>query len=219
MAERALSLLAQALPAMNDPPQWETSAFHWRSGGGTRTSASPKAPARRAGSVGVQAGSTDAEGLRVGVDDPDQHLADDPAADGAELLAVVQDVGLLEDVEPQRRLAVPAVLGEADLLGAERGHAEAAGDRLAGGQADGLAALEVAGGQRRVVGARLGPGDLGGQRDQRAGQPRVDALGALRRRVARRRRSCSVQSTACSGGTGPKPIRSGNTGHRAEVAR
>ena len=44
---------------------------------------------------------------------PDQDLADDPAADRAQAVAVVQDLGLLEDVEPQRRLAGPAVLGEA----------------------------------------------------------------------------------------------------------
>ena len=85
---------------------------------------------------------------------PDQHLADDPASDRTEPVAVVQDLGLLEDVEPQRRLAVPAVLGEANLLGGQRRDAEAAGDGLARGQADGLAALQVAVGQRRVVGAR-----------------------------------------------------------------
>ena len=39
---------------------------------------------------------------------------------GPEPLAVVQCLGLLEHVEPQRRLVRPAVLGEADLLGAQR---------------------------------------------------------------------------------------------------
>jgi hypothetical protein len=33
--------------------------------------------------------------------------------------------------------------------------------------------------QRRIVGATRRSGDLGGQRDQRGGQPRVDALGAI----------------------------------------
>src|SRR5919108_379558 len=71
-------------------------------------------------------------GLAVGVDDPDQDLADDAAADRPEPLAAAAVLGLLEDVEPQRRLQPPAAGGEAGLLGGQRLDPEVAGDRLAG---------------------------------------------------------------------------------------
>src|SRR4051812_1081658 len=60
-----------------------------------------------------------AEGLWVGVDDADQDLADDAATYWAQLLAGVQHLGLLEDVEPQRCLAGPTVLGEPELRGGQ----------------------------------------------------------------------------------------------------
>ena len=150
---------------------------------GTRMSARPKAPVRRAGSVGVHSGSTDRKDSGSASMMPTSTSPTIRPPTGPEPVAVVQDLGLLEDVEPQRRLPGPPALGETHLLGGQRGHAEATGDGLAGGQPDGLAALQVAVRQRRVVGARLGPGDCGGQRDQRCREPRVDALGALGRRV------------------------------------
>jgi hypothetical protein len=61
--------------------------------------------------IGIQG----AERLRVGVDDADQDLADHAAADRAQLLALVEHLRLLEDVEPQRCLAGPATLGEPEL--------------------------------------------------------------------------------------------------------
>src|SRR5262245_59410539 len=58
-----------------------------------------------AGGQGRRPGGIDGEErLGVGGDDADEHLADDAAADGSEPVAVVQGVGLLEDVEPERGL-------------------------------------------------------------------------------------------------------------------
>ena len=93
----------------------------------------PKAPARLAGNVGDHP-ARQTERLGITVDDAHQHLADDPPADRPELVAVVQDVGLFEDVEPQRCLAGPPVLGEPDLLGGQRGHTEAVRDDFTGGE-------------------------------------------------------------------------------------
>ncbi len=69
---------------------------------GARMSASPKAPARRAGSCRSPLGLDGSEGLGIGIDESHQDLADDPPADWTELIAVVQDVGLPEDAEPER---------------------------------------------------------------------------------------------------------------------
>ena len=80
-------------------------------------SARPKAPARRAGSVGVQPGSTERKDSGSASMMPTSTSPTIRPPTGPELVAVVQDLGLLEDVEPQRRLAGPAVLGEPDLLG------------------------------------------------------------------------------------------------------
>jgi hypothetical protein len=94
-------------------------------------SARPKAPSRRPGRVGDQPGSTDRNDSGVAVDDAHEDLTDDPPADRPQPVASVQDLGLLEDVEPQRRLLGPSVLGEADLRGAQRGHPEALRDGFA----------------------------------------------------------------------------------------
>jgi hypothetical protein len=118
-------------------------------------SARPKAPARLPGSVGDQAGSTDRKRLRVAVNDPDEDLADDPAADRTQLVAVVHDLGLLEDVEPQRRLADPPELGETDFGSAERADPEFLRDRLARPEPDRVTTLQIAGGERRVFGSGL----------------------------------------------------------------
>ena len=59
-------------------------------------------------------------------------------------------VGLAQDVEPERRLAPPAMLGEPALGRRQRLDAEFAGDRLARGQSGGLPALQVARGERPV---------------------------------------------------------------------
>src|SRR6266545_2856098 len=72
------------------------------------------------GEGGAPGGVDRPVGLAVGVDEADQDLADDAAADRAEPLAVAAVLGLLEDVEPQRRLLPPAGPGEADLLGRQR---------------------------------------------------------------------------------------------------
>src|SRR3954452_3885146 len=88
-------------------------------------------PSSPAGQGRLPFGFHGAQGLRVGVDDADQDLAHEAATDRTQPLAGVQDLCLLEDVEPQRRLAGPTVLGEAELRGAQRWDIEAAGDRLA----------------------------------------------------------------------------------------
>jgi hypothetical protein len=75
----------------------------------------------------------------------------------------------LREEESQRGLAGPTVLGEPELRTGQRRHVEMAGDGLARGQPDGLAALQVTVGQRRVVAPWFRARDLGGQRDQRAG--------------------------------------------------
>lgn len=49
------------------------------------------------------------ERLGVSPDDPDQHVGDDAAAHRPEKVAVSSDVGLTEDVEPERRFDVPAM--------------------------------------------------------------------------------------------------------------
>ena len=147
-------------------------------------SARPKAPARLAGSVGDQPGSTDRNDSGSPSMMPTRTSPTIRPPTGPSWSPSCRTVGLLEDVEPQRCLAGPPVLGEPDLLGGQRGHPEAVRDGFTRGESDGLAALQVAVRERRVVGARRGPGDLRRQGDQRGGQPRVDALGALGRRVA-----------------------------------
>ena len=114
-----------------------------------------------------------------------QHLADDPAADRAEPVAVAARVGLAQDVEPERRLAAPAVLARPTR---RRSGASAPIIRATAspdGQPDRLAALRVAHGER-VVGVVV---DLAGDRrrqvDQARGSRPSIALGALRRRPAR----------------------------------
>jgi hypothetical protein len=81
--------------------------------------------------------------FRVGVDDSDQHFADDPPADGTETVAVLQRLGLLEDVEPQRRLCAPSSRREADLIGIEHGRPDRSRHRLPGWKPGRLPALQV----------------------------------------------------------------------------
>ena len=91
------------------------------------------------------------------------------------------DAGLAQDVEPERRLAVPAMLAEPALGGRQRLDAELAGDRLARGQSGGLAALEIARGERPVGIVVDVAGDRLRQADQRRGQAPVDPFRPLRR--------------------------------------
>src|SRR5215218_5810848 len=89
-------------------------------------------PARLGGGEGGAPARVDGPvGLAVGVDDADHDLADQPAADRAEAFTAGAVLGLLEQVEPERRLLIPAGRPEADLLGGERLHSEASGHRLA----------------------------------------------------------------------------------------
>jgi hypothetical protein len=81
------------------------------------------------------------------------------------------------------------VLAESDIAAGQRLYAEGPGDRFAGGQSDDPAAFEVAVGKGREVVPGGGAGDLGRQRDQRAGNDQragklpVDAFRTLRGRV------------------------------------
>src|SRR3712207_8211816 len=52
---------------------------------------------------GSPAGVLAQEGLPVALDQPEDHLRDDAPADGAQPLAVVLQLRLAQDVEPQRR--------------------------------------------------------------------------------------------------------------------
>ena len=72
------------------------------------------------GEGGPPAGVDGPVGLAVGVDDADQDLAHQPAADRAQALAAAAVLGLLEQVEPERRLQPPAGRPQADLPGGER---------------------------------------------------------------------------------------------------
>ena len=64
--------------------------------------------AAAAGSVGRQLGCVAHPRARVALQQPDEHLGDDAAADRPEPQAVRDDLGLLEDVVPERRRAVEA---------------------------------------------------------------------------------------------------------------
>ena len=108
---------------------------------------------------------------------------------GPEPVAVAERRRPPEDVEPERRLVAPAVLARPTCRRRERLDAEsrARPPRPTAARSPGRAA-----GRARPASGRpsssTSPGDLRRQRDQARGQPPVDALGALRRRRARRRR-------------------------------
>jgi hypothetical protein len=52
----------------------------------------------------------------VGVDDAENHLRDDSASGRSEPNAVLRELAFLQDVEPQRRLATPRGIREAEGL-------------------------------------------------------------------------------------------------------
>ena len=133
--------------------------------------------------MGRQSASAQRKPSGSAFDDPDQHLSDDPSAHLPESVAVVAGAGLAQDVEPERRLAVPAVLGQPALGGRQRLDAELAGDSLAGGQSGGASALEVTRGERPVGVVVDLAADRLRQADQRCGQASVDPFRPLRRRA------------------------------------
>src|SRR5439155_14305946 len=91
--------------------------------------------------------------------------------------------GLLQHVVPERRLALPLVR-QRQLAVLQRLDAEPARDRLAGGEPDAAAALEVADRERVEVVVGDVARDLQREIDQRPRQPAVDLLRTLRRLVA-----------------------------------
>jgi hypothetical protein len=90
--------------------------------------------------------------LRVGGDDADQDLADDPATHVAEPVAAPAHGGFAQDVEPQRRLVPPPVVSQPELCFGQRYGSDVPGDRLARRQLRPEAALKVACRERPVGG-------------------------------------------------------------------
>jgi hypothetical protein len=70
--------------------------------------------------------------------------------------------------------------GTVQFVGGQRVGADEVGDRLAAGQPGGLAAQQLADGQRAVGVVVDRSGDLFGQSDEAGGEPPVEAFGALR---------------------------------------
>ena len=64
------------------------------------------------GGAGFQAALKYRYELRSLLQQADEDLGHDAPADGPQLAALADDLGLLQDVEPQRGLAVPFRLGE-----------------------------------------------------------------------------------------------------------
>ena len=92
--------------------------------------------------------------LRVGVDDPDQNVAPDPAADRPQAVSIALHVRFAKHVEPQRRLLTPVVLLEAHLVRCEGLHAQRCRDRFARWQRGRLEDVRDQGrGRRQRVGA------------------------------------------------------------------
>src|SRR5213078_3896243 len=54
--------------------------------------------------------------LGVGVDDPAEHLTDDSSSDLAEAIPILLNVGLAKHVVPERRLGIPTMLSQTDLV-------------------------------------------------------------------------------------------------------
>src|SRR5215472_18870643 len=61
---------------------------------------------------------------RVRIDESNQHLRHDPAANGTQTMTSCTGVCFAENVVPQRSLALPARGGDANLLGGERGDSD-----------------------------------------------------------------------------------------------
>ena len=68
---------------------------------------------------------------RIVVEESDQHLADDAAADRAKAMATGPHVGFAEDVIPERRLAWPSGVLRSNFGCRQRCLAEQPGDRFA----------------------------------------------------------------------------------------
>ena len=93
------------------------------------------------------------ERLGIRLEHPDEHARRRSAADRPEPVAVADHVGLAQDVEPERRLAAPAVAREADV-----------------GRLEGLGADAGARSPRPTAGRS--PGRAGGRARRASGTPR-----------------------------------------------
>ena len=119
------------------------------------------------------------------IEEADQHLPHDAASDLTQSVTVALDLGFFQDVVPERGFLIPAHRAKSGLLPGEGSSADMARESLAGGEANGVAALEIARGQAvkrldlDVAGNHLG------QVHDGAAEPAVDLLGALGRRAAR----------------------------------
>src|SRR5207302_11014892 len=110
-------------------------------------------------------------------------LGDDNAADLPETVAAFADPRLAQDVEPERRLGLPAPLPQPELVVRQRIRPDHARDALAGRKTSAEPSLEVAA-RERAIGALVdGACDGGRQFDQRPRKRPVDGLCALRRRA------------------------------------
>jgi len=109
------------------------------------------------------------EAVHVAAQQPEEGLADDAAPHGPEAGAAGGELGLLEDVEPQRGRVRGAEVAAGEHLGFE-----VAGDVLARGQLQRLTALEVA---QRQRGAGAGEVEQGGD-EARVDEPAGLGCGA-----------------------------------------
>ena len=172
------SIVSRWVQSPLSPPDRRCAA---RSRAGRRDCSAPRSAAGR---VGRQPGSTARNDSGSAFRRPTSTSPTMRPPTGPSRSPCADHVGLAEDVEPERRLVAPAVAREPDVGRVERLGADEARDRLARGQADRLAALEVARGER-VVGLVVDvAGDLRRQVDQARGQAAVHPLRPLRGRLA-----------------------------------
>ena len=104
----------------------------------------PNLPGSREGNVGVQEGSTDRNDSGSDSMIPTSTSATIRPPTGPNRSPSWSASSLLEDVEPERCLVLPAAVSQPDLVRRQRLDAHLARDRLAGREPDRLAALEVA---------------------------------------------------------------------------
>jgi hypothetical protein len=148
--------------------------------------------------------------LRVGGNDAVQHLGHDASADASESVAGLTDGRLFEDVEPERRLALPAVVSQIELALGQDVDAEQMRDGLTGGESGALPPLEVACGQGAVGLVVDCAGDrFGSSISERGSSASIGLERCAAGRPGTSKRS--DQSTRRSS-IGPKPISSGKTG-------
>src|SRR4051794_40279171 len=82
-------------------------------------------------------------GRRIEIEESDENIADDASADWSESVAIAPDIGLTQDVVPQRCLTRPSCLRGADLVGTQWLDVQKSCDGFAGWKSDTLSSLEI----------------------------------------------------------------------------